>query len=543
MSRFSFALFSAGMMVLLLCSFARAQTHTYFSCKHEGGEASVRLTGSFVLSRSFFQASETAFGKEAVSDAIAQELRYAGGAFLRSEQENASVVVDFAEPFVVESVRSEEEPYPLSLQVDAVVHPDVKVTHPYLLAAMKRGEIKKGEPGVKISFQVKFHAMACAGGKDRLKTNFQMYLPSDPFLAYWLVPAVSRESIQWHQSRFTINPCADQELADIPDPFYYWYFWEPKAVGVSHDGKSFACQSLLKENQELTSVKAEIVSVESPKGKTVQFDRENFNRKNGIRLMAIFGVIDPRGTRMAYSDVLKLAQKKEIKDMASLLKIATFPQSDPVDPGTSNLIQFLRALDSHLATEGIRITSIPEDDILVVEGALKNTLKKVKVRIFYGETDVLTTASPQYWKSLADSLQNDDIVLYSGHSGLGENMKLENIYQSTKLTANRIFANAPAYQLVGIFSCYSYSYFGGEIAQARLKTPGRSTDLIRTASAFSDASGHVAVLNDLDPPKTSREAFVYKPWDLVLVTNYGDRHLETSTQSERFRYGMLRSGN
>ena len=56
-----------------------------------------------------------------------------------------------------------------------------------------------------------------------------------------------------------------------------------------------------------------------------------------------------------------------------------------------------------------------------VDGALKHSGRALRLHAFVGVTDVLGPTRPRHWPILRAGLKTSDVVVYAGHSGVGEN--------------------------------------------------------------------------------------------------------------------------
>lgn len=499
---------------------ASENANTFWNCPSGGGEISFRLRSSFYLHEASFRDSERALGAAALKDAIVQHLRFAQGHFVNQASSSGRVVMKMSTDPTIESIRVQKSSYPFALEVDAIDHPDVKITHPYLLSALKTRTIAKGDAGLKVSFSARLTAMYC--GSKTIPTHLDIDLPSEPYLAYWLVPTRDRREIHWHLSNFKINPCADSEYADIPDPYYYWYFWKPQATGLDAKDRPFQCKTWFRENHEFVSAKVSDIVVDKAPA------RFGFSGRwpASLRIAAIFGVVDPKGFIFDYRAALAKIAARKTTTLQDVVSLFARPATDrPLDPGSDNVTTFVRELPTLIFSKSASITADADNGILTIESHLAKSAKSVRIEIYFGQTDVLTVAEPSYWRAVSSALAHDDVVLYAGHSGLGENLKLTNVLAAAKLDGEALLRDAPARQILGFFSCYSYSYFGDEIAQARARA-SKSTDVIRTASAFTSAQGHVAVLRALDEiderhPATSSD-LTFGPDALVVMSHRGE---------------------
>lgn len=93
-----------------------------------------------------------------------------------------------------------------------------------------------------------------------------------------------------------------------------------------------------------------------------------------------------------------------------------------------------------------------------VEELVKQTPKGlVKYRIFFGASTIYEGIAFQ--KMLAHSLMNSSIMLYAGHSGLGEYLNLDLMQNNAQL---KMQANQQRYQIYYFNSCSSYPYYNSQ---------------------------------------------------------------------------------
>ena len=82
--------------------------------------------------------------------------------------------------------------------------------------------------------------------------------------------------------------------------------------------------------------------------------------------------------------------------------------------------------------------------------------KVVQINILIADTDAdahKTRKSLLFKKALKDSLMNADLIEYEGHSGLGENLNLKEMYGSKQLF------DPKKSQVIFINGCHSYTYY------------------------------------------------------------------------------------
>lgn len=90
------------------------------------------------------------------------------------------------------------------------------------------------------------------------------------------------------------------------------------------------------------------------------------------------------------------------------------------------------------------------------EELLKSTPKgNVRIRLFFLETAYLNDNSTAFHYILRDSVKNEAVILYDGHSGIGRNLNLDRIESNNgfKIPFN------PNYQVIYFGSCLPYAYY------------------------------------------------------------------------------------
>lgn len=187
-------------------------------------------------------------------------------------------------------------------------------------------------------------------------------------------------------------------------------------------------------------------------------------------------------------------------------ELTIFLASKDLDRGSTYAAQFLlnllRAVD--VSTFSYQVQ---DETTLLITAQLERSRKVLKLRFFFGPTDVLTPSQPpQHWRLTSDALINDDIVVYNGHTGLGENFKPDNIRNEAKVSS--IASSHPI--LLAILSCYSFYYYGDQFLALPGQKP-KSMQLVETGSPYTSYRGPLGILQEVD------FALAGKPEDLPLV--------------------------
>ena len=155
---------------------------------------------------------------------------------------------------------------------------------------MARGSVHKTDPALLIEYQIHFKLAVCGRGEDPAPV-VRVPLPPDPWLAYWYVPQKKHHPLSYHGERAVTNPCADDDFADLPHPFYYWYDWLPTRHGPDDDGRPFDCREWLKTGFDYDYYDVQLERISAPNH---DFSRLRRELSQGQRLTAtvVVGVVD-----------------------------------------------------------------------------------------------------------------------------------------------------------------------------------------------------------------------------------------------------------
>jgi hypothetical protein len=144
----------------------------------------------------------------------------------------------------------------------------------------------------------------------------------------------------------------------------------------------------------------------------------------------------------------------------------------------------------------------------------------VRVRMFYGQTDIESKNHEAFQYFLRDSIWRASILIYDGHSSLGKTSDLEKIKQD-RGDGFRFRFDSDRYQIFFFNSCSSYSYYNAQFFLRKWKAmgkegkPEKNLDLV--ANGISTEFGHKAdiamvdaVLKALEGPGPS--------WNQIIKT-------------------------
>ncbi len=227
-------------------------------------------------------------------------------------------------------------------------------------------------------------------------------------------------------------PCTDSQH---PQEGYFWYFFNPKAYGCN-----------LKENVDYFSVQGQLQFLQNTKLTFPEYERLFVNGE--LTFDILFGMDNssldwnPRSS--------KDLSAQSYRQMKSVLS----------QWGYKGRVWTAEELQSFFGKLGYY------NQMPFVEQLAKITPKgKVTYRIFFGPSTIYDGMGFQ--KFLSNSLMNSSIMLYAGHSGLGEYLNLDLIHSHSNL---KLHANQNRYQIYFFNSCSSYPYYNSQYLNLKRTT-------------------------------------------------------------------------
>ncbi len=272
-----------------------------------------------------------------------------------------------------------------------------------------------------------------------------------PSTSYEIVLPINADTVYADGMVGEKNPCTDPHYQEEGD---FWYFWSPSRRG---------CQ--LVEGIHYVRIQAALSRTANTEKTYPEYDRL-VGSDGIIRVSLFFGMddvakaIDPRRSADLSATNYRAIREKLIK------------------------LKYEAKRLSQTEIEGLT-GATGERTPFVEELTRKFKHATVAVRLFFGPSG-FGEESKAFHHFVKDSLENDAVMIYDGHSGLGGNLDLESIEASLnspiKMDRNR-------YQILFFNSCTSYSYFNAkylERKQSRRDPRGtKNLDIITTGLATS----------------------------------------------------------
>jgi hypothetical protein len=475
------------------------------ACARQGAEYRVTLNGTLTLHKAFLDPALSP--DENARLAVQQQVRYVWG-WMRTnpELQRTTQAVLSAEAPLITLNSLTDTTYGRDLTLDWVQQaPHLEITDVYTLRAVQAGKVSSEDAAVRVDYSVDFGMAMCAPPRGNLST-LEVPLPLDPWLFYWWVPRSQHRPMRYFQKKAVTNPCADDDFADLPHPIYFWYDWFPDRHGPDDTGQPFDCRNLLKPGRDYFTHSLKFRKTGEANGDFSTLRRE-FSGKEPLRVTAIFGVMDHPVTQ---PDVTGLAAELAPGQPLTRRVSAALQRPQPHERAANLMLNLLWGLRVVMDL-GSHAVEVADGNLLItLHGTLKRSGRAVDMRVHYGLSNVFGPVPPTHWKEARHALTQQQVILYVGHSGIGENLRLsrieENLHLDHAAWAQEI-ASSP-YQLVAFLSCYSYMYFG----QDMLDLGSRGRDFVHTGVGYSKGDrGALMVLDVLDQALASTGTGPLKP--------------------------------
>ncbi|MBI3019301.1 MAG: hypothetical protein HYY61_05360 [Deltaproteobacteria bacterium] len=312
-----------------------------------------------------------------------------------------------------------ESRHPPTLE-EARRHIDLQVLH--LFGPMGYAEYKAVPKGnheitdIKISSQkrntyvARYHYQGTIVLENGPRQKYEIPLPNNPETIYEKGLVNGR------------NPCTDPHY-DIEK--YFWYFWNPENDGCP-----------LKEGRDYKKVTTQIQRFENTQNTYPEYERL-VDDAGVIHISLLMGMDNP------YLDRNPM--------------ISTDSNASNYQDIQSSLIQLgFKPLGAWAEEQIFSVASSRPSVVPYVEELEKQDKKaKIVVRMFFGPSG-MGELSHAFHYFLKDALENSSVMIYDGHSGLGEYLDLETMEQEEGFEMK---PHPDRYQIYYFNSCSSYPYY------------------------------------------------------------------------------------
>jgi len=494
----------------------------HLECKRAAGEYHGTLHGRVTLDRLFLDGARSEDAQ--VTDAIRHQIRYLWGWYRNDAVTHAGVqMVLSAEPARVEFEKHEGR-YGRALSLAyPTTEARLQIEDSYTRRAAARGETRWDDPALIVDYTATVTLAVCGRGTDPGR-ELTGPVPRDPWLAYWLVPAERHRLLSYFGDSAVTNPCADDDFADLPHPFYYWYDWLPTRHGLDAAGKPFDCRRWLTPHGDFDTVTMHLAPVRQTGGPPSLWPSSDLGvvadafGDGVVTMTLVFGILDhdakdPGRIDLAGWQALVGAGGAGVLAPHVKAARAAWKARPKHERGTGMLLQFLDELvevaevtghDSALEADLLRVT---------VRGRLRRSGRPMRLQIFLGMTDIFGPKPPHHWAALRRGLVEDQAVFYWGHSGIGENVRLGQIASHLQIDEKTLAADIKKgpLRVVAFQSCYSYMYFGQDFQDLVGPDPRRLFVFTGTAPVRVD-HGPLPLVAFVDDLLTDRRAPTHLRW-------------------------------
>lgn len=268
------------------------------------------------------------------------------------------------------------------------------------------------------------------------------------------------------------NRCTDYHYQSEED---FWYFWYPHYEDCP-----------MQEGRDYTTVTANLLRFPNTKVSYPEYER--LPNKEGILEISIFyGMDEPT------------------------------LQPNPLKSKDANAPNYRSTRESLLAL-GFKSVYLHQTNDYYLEAFEKDyqrsaELKKIRVKTYFGPTGI-QERSLAFHQLLKFSLENDAMMIYDGHSGLGGHLDLDSIEASLETT---IQVPLDRYQIYFFNSCSSYPYYNSQyFARKRTESDqqgSKNLDIMTNGLStyfHTLANSNFAVLSALDQYASSGKRRSYQ---------------------------------
>jgi hypothetical protein len=485
----------ASILVLLTCVTAadaasRRERLLFSNCPRASGEFVGSYRGRILLHKDFL-------ASDSIEASIEHQLRYLWGHYRNDATAHKSLQISLsAEPPEIKILSKKEVLYGRDLPLPYDTREArLQIDDPYTLRAVARGRVTKSDPAWLVEYAVHFKLAVCGRGEEPA-TSVRVPLPPDPWLAYWYVDRAQHRPLSYHGERAVTNPCADDDFADLPHPYYYWYDWLPTRHGPDDDKKPFDCRKWLHAGDHYAFFDVGLRRIAAP---SHDFRRLRAQLGDGpLQVTILVGAVNHAMLDLGLGAWRELLTGDDLLEKANEA-LARWNAAKPHDTGTRSFLTVLSELGGVMSVD--RHLAAVEGDYLVVtvDGRLKQSGRALRVRLYLGMTDIFGPKPPQHWAILRRALADDQIVMYWGHSGIGENFRLAQIEKNLGVSHEEMTATllGAKWRLIAFLSCYSYMYFGQDLLQAGAEGNG-GYFIFTGMEASKHEGGPLAVLDLVD---------------------------------------------
>jgi len=436
------------------------------SCIGVSGHYLLPIQGQVLLNSKFLSSEIHPPDQSQIQEAILEQLKFLAGN--QQKQHGDPGIYHFSvdkTEIKFQTTAVVKKPYGNDLLIDETSNKNPEQSA-YLKKAFLSRKTSAQDLAYLVSYDAKVHANICSSSNSKI-SQIDFVVPLDPYLAYWVVPKTERQLVVWNKAKEIINPCADPEFADIPDPSFYWYFWEPHR---ELEGKSKSCEDIFKHSSAMASYRVKPGLLNTIR--TANYRPLVSPKIDVLRAAFIFGWIDTQTSALKDRDLLKARLENDASSLAR-------ERGPSRDASVQDVLNFVSQIQSVSEISGLKTMKTGTHLLVQIDGRYRANDQKFSLEIYWGPTDIFAPQAPEHWNFLNRNTSTSQLLVYAGHSGLGMNFT-----KGIRSQPNQVKHNP--FQTIAILSCYSASYLSPqEIYQIG---SGQVSDIILTASNIESMS-------------------------------------------------------
>lgn len=410
-------------------------------------------------------------------EAVGLQIQHAFGA-RHNDPSARGVLTPDGPPHTLEILGRVDVPYGEDMTIEWPADPTLRVESDYVRRALARGRVAAADPAIEFSWRAQVRLIRCDPSADAPQA-FELPIPLDPYLLYWTIAASEHVEHVYLARRTRSFPCADPQIADYPHPEYLWYFWRPTDCAAPQRGLGRASLQLTRQavrDGDLSAWRGGLAAAIA--------DRP-------LRIVVVFGYLNHQVPRPSPAEV-----------HAALTTPGALPRGVDAEWGSAQYVEFVRRLDELLEHQTRRLFTQDSGPVAELRGNLRGSGRPIELAVHLTETDYLAPPAfaPRHRPLLLAALREADAILYAGHSGLGQNFSLAQLAQGDAQGEVAAALQRSPVRLLGFIGCYTYSYFGDDLAERLPRSAGDpGTLLVYSGNAVvHTADSVVHVLRTLD---------------------------------------------
>ncbi|MBS1963821.1 MAG: hypothetical protein JST04_16545 [Bdellovibrionales bacterium] len=279
-------------------------------------------------------------------------------------------------------------------------------------------------------FEIAYRYAGTVLMKSDRREGFTLYLPTNPH-------TIAEDAVA-ENSAGTPNACTDE---DDSGPEYFWYFWSPEREG---------CR--LVEGRDYLKVTATVApknEARDPVKDPTFPEYERLAQTRGGKKVIPISVLIGKFESSASGKPLRSRDEgaQQFAKMRGQLLAMGFAESEITKKEIKAIAKLAK---EHGELERANVGGYPFARLFSKE-TREGTME---VRLYYGDSS--DQGAKGFFILYQDALQHDAVVIYDGHSGLGDYLSLANLKRDRGISPA---ADPSIYQIFYFNSCTSYAYY------------------------------------------------------------------------------------